>query len=600
MLKVLQKTLDLLSANERKRALMLLGMMCVMATLDTLGVASIMPFVAVISNPQLLETNTLLAHFYGVSSYYGVKTPDQFLYVLGVLVFILLIGSLAFKAFTTYMVLRFSLLREFSISKRLVEGYLCQPFAWFLNRNGADLAKNILSEVSLVIHQGLIPLMNLISQGLVAIALIVLILVVDYKLALIVGVTLTGSYAFIFKISKSFLTQIGAERLNANQDRFTTLNEAFGGVKEIKLSGLERTYIQRFSKSAEIYALNQAAAQVVSQVPRFALEAIAFGGLLLLMLYLTYWQGVGFASVLPVISLYAFAGYRLMPALQHIYSSLSQISFTTPALESLHLELLNLEHSKTTSLPSAMALYQNIELDGIVYRYPNASEPALKGVSLSISAKSTVGFVGVTGSGKTTIVDVILGLLDVEEGSLSIDGQVIDRDNKRAWQRTIGYVPQHIYLADSTVAENIAFGVEPDQIDQAALERATKIAKLHDFVVDNLPQGYATIVGERGVRLSGGQRQRIGIARALYHNPSVLILDEATSALDNITEQAVMEAVNNMGHEITIILIAHRLSTVKVCDTIFLLEKGELKAQGSYAELNESNQKFQEMTGGVK
>jgi ABC-type multidrug transport system fused ATPase/permease subunit len=210
-----------------------------------------------------------------------------------------------------------------------------------------------------------------------------------------------------------------------------------------------------------------------------------------------------------------------------------------------------------------------------------------------------VGLVGATGSGKTTTVDLILGLLEAQEGTLEVDGQAITEHNRRPWQRAIGYVQQQIYLADDTVAANIAFGVQEKDIDPAAVERAAKIANLHDFVINDLPQQYRTTVGERGVRLSGGQRQRIGIARALYHKPQVLILDEATSALDNLTEQAVMEAVHNLGHEITTILIAHRQSTVKACDTIFLLEKGELKAQGTYADLCQSSQAFQKMTGTV-
>jgi ABC-type multidrug transport system fused ATPase/permease subunit len=221
--------------------------------------------------------------------------------------------------------------------------------------------------------------------------------------------------------------------------------------------------------------------------------------------------------------------------------------------------------------------------------------PALKGIDLTIPARSTVGLVGATGSGKTTTVDVVLGLLEPQVGCLSVDGQPVTAANRRQWQRAIGYVPQHIYLADDSVACNIAFGLPANDIDQHALERAAKIANLHEFVSGDLPEGYDTTVGERGVRLSGGQRQRIGIARALYHNPKVLILDEATSALDNLTEQAVMEAVSNLGHEITVILIAHRLSTVRQCDQIFLLDKGKLQAQGTFNELARTNERFRAM-----
>lgn len=343
-----------------------------------------------------------------------------------------------------------------------------------------------------------------------------------------------------------------------------------------------------------MYAQHNALATVIGQMPRFALEAIAFGGMLLMVLYLMAQSG-NFTSALPIITLYAFAGYRLMPALQQVYSAFTQLRFGLPALDSLHAEFMSLKPTQPDSKQDAIQLKKAITLNNIQYCYPNALQPTLKNLSLTIPAKYTVGLVGATGSGKTTIVDLILGLLDAQVGALKVDGQTINENNKRAWLRTIGYVPQHIYLADDTVAANIAFGLEAKDIDQAAIERAAKIANLHDFVHNELPQQYQTTVGERGVRLSGGQRQRIGIARAMYHNPKVLILDEATSALDNLTEQAVMEAVYNLGHEITIILIAHRLSTVKACEIIFFLDKGVLQAQGSFDELMQANERFRAM-----
>jgi ATP-binding cassette, subfamily B, bacterial PglK len=594
-MKTIKKLLDLLTPPERKRAYLLLSMILTMALLDMIGVASIMPFMAVLAKPELVETNAFLNAAY---TKLGFTDPQQFLFVLGMLVFVLLLVSLAFKALTTYAQLRFTLMREYSIGKRLVQGYLHQPYSSFLSRHSADMGKTILSEVSTVIHQGLMPVMTLVAQGAVAIALLTLLILIDPKLALIIGLTLAAAYALIFKATRGFLAYIGAERVKANQARFTAVSEAFGASKEVKVGGLEQAYIQRFSAPAQTYARHQATAQVISQLPRFALEAIAFGGMLLVVLYLMAQRG-SFASALPIIALYAFAGYRLMPALQQIYGAVTQLRFAGPALDALHADLMSLQPAHPNPSQDAIALKQAITLNQIQYCYPNAPQPALKNLCLTIPAKSTVGLVGSTGSGKTTTVDLILGLLEAQEGTLKVDDQAITEHNRRSWQRAIGYVPQQIYLADDTVAANIAFGIPAKDIDQAAVERAAKIANLHDFIANELPQQYQTTAGERGVRLSGGQRQRIGIARALYHNPQVLILDEATSALDNLTEQAVMEAVHNLGREITIILIAHRLSTVKACDTIFLLEKGELKAQGTFDELTQANERFRAMAIGL-
>ena len=590
-MRTIKKLLDLLTPPERKRAYLLLGMILVMALLDMIGVASIMPFMAVLANPELVETNSILNVVY---TRLGFTDPQQFLFTLGVLVFVLLVLSLAFKALTTYAQLRFTLMREYSIGKRLVEGYLHQPYSWFLSRHSADLGKTILSEVDKVIYNAVSPMMILIAQGVVAIALLTLLILIDPKLASIVGLTLATTYALIFKTTQRLLLRLGTERVIANQARFTVVSEAFGASKEVKVGGLEHAYIRRFSDPAQTYARHQATAQVISQLPRFALEAVAFGGMLLVVLYLMVQSG-SFASALPIIALYAFAGYRLMPAMQQIYGAVTQLRFAGPALDALHADLMSLQPALPNPSQDVIALKQAVTLNQIQYRYPNAPHQALKSLSLTIPAKSTVGLVGATGSGKTTTVDLILGLLEAQEGTLAIDGQAITENNRRSWQRTIGYVPQQIYLADDTVAANIAFGLDDSDIDQEAVERAAKIANLHDFVVNELPQQYHTTVGERGVRLSGGQRQRIGIARALYHNPQVLILDEATSALDNLTEQAVMEAVHNLGHGITIILIAHRLSTVKACDTIFLLEKGELKGQGNFEELTQANVQFRAM-----
>jgi len=587
-MQILKKLLFLLSPRERKYSYLLLMMIIIMALLDMIGVASILPFMAVLSSPDLINTNIILNTSFKASIIFGVKNDQQFIFALGVFVFILLILSLAFKALTTYALVRFSHMREHTLGKRLIEGYLHQPYSWFLSRHSADLGKNILSEVQQVVGSGLRPMFDLIAKGMVSIALIVLLIIADPKLTLIVGILLGGAYALIYYFIRKYLNQIGDDRLKNNQLRFEIVSEAFNAVKEVKVGGLEQTYIKGFDGPSKIFALTHATSQVIAQLPKFILEAIAFGGILLIILYIMAQTG-GFNNALPIVSLYVFAGYRLLPSLQQIYVAVTQLTFIRPALYKLHDDLKNIKKYDKNQDQGYLPLHKAITLKNINYNYPNSSRTALKDISLNIPAKFTVGIIGSTGCGKTTTADIILGLLDPQRGTLEVDGQIITKKNSRSWQKSIGYVPQSIYLSDNTVAANIAFGVNPEDIDNSAIEKASKIANLHNFVLDELPKQYQTTIGERGVRLSGGQRQRIGIARALYHNPQLLVLDEATSALDNQTEQAVMEAVNNLGKNITIILIAHRLSTVKNCDIIFKLDKGQLISQGTFDEVISNN-----------
>ena len=587
----LKKLLYLLTNHERKRAILLLVMILFMALLDMIGVASIMPFIAVMTKPELVETNIILSTMYKTSSMFGVETNQQFLYALGIGVFLLLIISLTFKALTSYAQVRFTSMREYSIGKRLVEGYLHQPYSWFLNRHSADLGKTILSEVGLIVNKGFGSMINFISQCAVTISLLVLLILVDIKLTFIVFLTLGAAYGLMYKFSQNLVNQIGIKRLKANEWRFTILNEAFGAFKDVKVGGLEENYVKRFAVPAKTLAHQSALLSIISQFPRFALEAVAFGGIVLVVLYLMT-KSDGIMSVMPLIALYAFAGYRLMPALQKIYVSLTELRVVGPSLDNIYDDLVNLSKNNKNDDINLLHFNKSISLKNVNYNYPNASKTALKNININISAQTTVGLVGATGSGKTTTADIILSLLEPQKGTIEVDDIIINNHNRRAWQNNIGYVPQEIFLSDDTISANIAFGVDPKKIDINSVEHASKIANLHDFVINELPLKYQTTVGERGVRLSGGQRQRIGIARALYHRPKLLILDEATSALDNLTEHIVMEAVHNLRKNITIILIAHRLSTVKNCDKIFLFNKGQLEGQGTFEELIKLSDNF--------
>ncbi len=580
-MQTIKKLLFFLTVQERKRAGLLLIMILIMALIDMIGVASILPFIAVLTNPDLIETNLILNNMFQFLSKFGVENNQQFLFALGVLVFALLIFSLIFKAITTYVQAKFVQMREYTISKSFIEGYLRQPYSWFLDRHSAEFGRNILSEVGRIIGGGMRPLMELISRSIVSIALISLLIITDPKLALLTSIFLSLFYGIIFFSIRNYLKRIGKKRLKSNQIRFLSISEAFGAVKEVKVGGLEQIYINHFSDSAKIYARTQVSSSILSQLPRFFLEAIAFGGIMLIILYKMTQTG-SFNNALPVLSLYVFAGYRLMPSLQQIYRSFTTLTFTGPVIEKLYNDKRNLKYFKINQEKKKLDFNNSITLNNLYYKYPNVSRTALKNINLKIPAKTTVGIIGPTGSGKTTMVDIILGLLEAQKGTLEVDGKIITNQNSRYWQQSIGYVPQHIYLSDDTVSANIAFGIDQKNIDQVNIEKVSKIANLHQFVIDELPQKYLTRIGERGIRLSGGQRQRIGIARALYHNPKLLILDEATSALDNETEKFVMDAINNLGKEITIILIAHRLNTVKNCDIIFKLENGHLIEQGTF------------------
>jgi len=595
MIEIFKKMFELLDARERRHAVLLLVLMLVMGLLEAVGVASVMPFIAVVANPEVVQSNAHLARIYAAL---GFESTYSFLLFLGGVVFAFIVGGLAFKALTHWAIARYTHMRNYTLSSRLLRCYLSRPYSFFLNRHSADLGKAVLAEVTLLVNQVLLPLLQLVSNFIVALFLIALVVALEPKVALTSVVVLGGAYFLIYVALRKYLGRIGVDRARANRQRFQVAQESLGGIKDVKVFGREEECIRKFQRPAREYALRQAGSQIIGELPRFALEALAFGGIVAILLVLMATGTKELVAVFPLMAVFAFAGTRLLPALQQIYGALTKVRFGRPALDALHADLVVNEvpgsaHSATPS--EAIRLKCALELQEVHYKYPEAQRPALRDLNLTIAANTTVGLVGSTGAGKTTVVDIILGLLEPQQGQLCVDGTPIAGAAVRAWQRSVGYVPQQIFLLDDTVAANIAFGISPRDVDMRAVERAARIAEIHNFVVGELPRGYESFVGERGVRLSGGQRQRIGIARALYHDPDVLILDEATSALDNLTEKAVMDAVRNLGHKKTIILIAHRLSTVRECDKIFLLEAGRVVAEGTYEELLRVSESFRKM-----
>jgi len=593
MLDQVKKVWDLLSPQERRRFLLLVPMVLGGAILDSLGVASIMPFIAVLANPGVVQSNTYLKYVYDSL---GFVSENEFMRFLAAIFFVILVFSIAYKALSSYVMTRYALMREYSIGHELVRRYFGQSYEWFLSRHSADIGKTILTEVARVVGSVIIPLVQISVQIAIVLSLLTLLIMVQPQVALTIGATLVIAYGAIYLLQRSYLRKVGANIEHANRMRFRVVNEAFSGIKSVKIAGLESHYLMQFARPAFEFARNISASNIATQVPRYALEILAFGGMIGAVFFLMK-NYSSFQSMLPVLAVYAFASYRLMPAIQQIYISLSTLRVGGPTLERLHAEFMSIKDTAYISTSNSVSFEREIRLEGISYIYPGSSTMSLISLDMTIPAHASVGIVGATGSGKTTTIDIILGLLCPEEGRLVVDGREINESNRANWQKLIGYVPQQIFLTDDTVIANIAYGVDPELVDLQSVIEAAKSANLHDFVTCELPKAYATLVGERGVRLSGGQLQRIGIARALYRKPRVLILDEATSALDNLTEANVIEAINRLGQRVTTVTIAHRISTVRDCDRIFVMAQGRIVDSGTYDELAGRSGRFRDMLG---
>ena len=593
---IFHKLTVLFDAHERRRAVQVFLLMLGTAILQMLGIFSVNPFVMVLSIPDVVQSNR---YFAAVYDGLGFTDSGSFLFLVGLIMLGLFMASITFRALTSYAIARFSSMRLHTLSMRLLAVYLRQPYIFFLNRNTAGLGKLVLSEAAKVTKGVLLPLLHISADSLMVLAVIGLLVVIDPVIALVVAIGLGGAYAALYYLSRSYLSRIGKDRLQAEHRRFILANEALSGIKELQLLGRERAYLQRYREPSERYARNHAAFKLVSTMPRYGMEAITFGGVFGLVLFLVSREG-GVIGALPLIVLYAMATSRLLPAFQQIYRNLSEIRFSYAGLESVYNDLTANEGHRLTK-PGKVRIAEeeriggSIRLDDVSFHYPGTERFVVRGLDLEIPAGSSAAFVGSTGAGKSTTVDLIMGLLEPSEGSVVIDGRRLDGRKLRAWQQNIGYVPQTIYLSDDTVRANIAFGIDPELVDEEAVRRAARIAHIDDFIADELPKGYDSFIGERGIRLSGGQRQRLAIARALYHDPKLLVFDEATSALDNSTEAAVMEALQELRGNRTVILIAHRLSTVKTCDQIFVLEQGRLVERGTWAELAESGQTFPQL-----
>jgi len=591
---MLKKILSLLTSGERKQLYLLLSVMVITAIIEVAGIASIMPFLSLVTNPEIIMDNKYLKLAYQSLNF---TSTNRFLIFVGLVVLIILIISNVFAFLSQRGLFKFTSLRNYSISKRLLGKYIFQPYKFFLNQNTTTLGKNILSEVQILIKSLIEPFLEIIAKSVVAVFIIAMLVAVEPLLAVSIVVVLGGAYALIYRMIKKRLNIRGKLRYRANTERFKTVNEAFSDIKIVKLRRFENFFIKKYSKPMYELSKINLAQQTISIIPRFITEVIAFGGIIVVVLYLLA-RGRGFEEFLPLIGVYAFSIYRLLPSIQSIFSGAANVRFNYEALESVYRDMTSFKSFDSDSFKKKielLAFKEKLKLENITFKYDEADKPIIENLNVDIDVNTSVAFVGATGAGKTTIANIILGLLRPDSGRLIVDDIVIDDENLPSWQQNIGYIPQDIYLQDDTITHNITFGVPEDKINMDSVMIAAKIANIHDFVMEHLPNKYDTVVGEKAIRLSGGQRQRIGIARALYHNPEVLVLDEATSALDGATEKEVFSAIENVAQTKTLIIIAHRLTTVQNCDVIYVMEKGKIVGSGKYDELLASNRVFQKI-----
>ena len=572
---IAQKIWWLLTPVERRRALALLLLMLIGMVLETLGIGLVVPMIALLTASDSRDRFPVLGPVLA-----ALGNPRHELVVTAAmlgLVGVYLIKTL-YLAFLVWLQSRFAYGIHAQLSQRLFTIYLRQPYAFHLHRNSAQLLRNVTGEVHMFTNGAMMPGMLLVSETLVLVGLFALLLAVEpVGAVLVVGFLGVTGWGF-HRATRARIARWGLARQHHEGLRIQHLQQGLGGAKDVKLLGRETEFLEQYRAHNVQSARAGQLQYTVQQLPRLWLELLAVSGLAALVLSML-WQGRAVEAVLPTLGLFAATAFRLMPSVNRSLNSLNSLRYALPVVNTLYAESRlptpEAENRRIVTQPFREAL----ELDRVTFAYAGATVPALSDLSLVVRRGESVGFIGTSGAGKSTLVDVLLGLLVPIGGEVRVDGRNIHADI-RNWQNQIGYVPQSIFLTDDTLRRNVAFGLSDGQIDDAAVWRTIHAAQMDEFV-RSLPNGLDTRVGERGVRLSGGQRQRIGIARALYHDPAILVMDEATSSLDPATERDVMRAVMTLHGEKTIVLVAHRLTTVEYCDRLYRLERGKVVEEGT-------------------
>lgn len=596
MLLQLKELYKLLTYEQRRKLLRLQFLVVLMAFAELGGVLSIGPFMALVGDMSQLQGNGIVGDIY---RWTGLEDPRSFLFWVGIGVMVALAIAALTSTFAIWRLSMYGARVGAEISSRLYRHYMHQPWLFHAGGSSSQLTNQIAQECGRITNGIINPLMQMNARIVMAALMAVAIFIFNPAVAVTGLVVFTVAYMAMYRIVRQRLIRNGGITTSSQRLRFKLMGEGFGGIKDALLLGRQQVFTDRFDLASTRFADAQGKNQVISQIPRFVMELVAFGSVIFLILYLLAAHDGNLGSILPLLSVYALAGFKLLPAFQQIYSSISIIRGNLSAFEGLRDDLRASAKAVPQLITSGnsgayLTPKRSIQLKGIQFTYPGKTQPALRDLTMTIGVNKVIGLVGASGSGKSTAIDILLGLIQAEKGELLVDGEPITKQQLRAWQNSLGFVPQSIFLADSSIRENIAFGLPPELVDEVKVERAATMAHLDDFLVE-LPDGLKTRVGERGVQLSGGQRQRIGIARALYHDADVLILDEATSALDGITEKLIMDAIHDFSGKKTIIMIAHRLATVKKCDSIYLLADGLVTDQGTYSELCQRNDVFKRM-----
>jgi ATP-binding cassette, subfamily B, bacterial PglK len=592
------KFLYVISAKKVELILLLFAFLTVSA-LDALGIGLVGPFIALATKPELINQQTLLSNIYG---FLGLKSTNQFIGILGLAI----IAIFYFKSFSYYQiqryVFRFCFTQQVKLRLRLLHTYLFLPYTFHLRTNSANLIQNIINESQNFSYSVAIPLLNSIANLFVLFVLVLLLAITD--LAATVSVIGGMLLAYLpFHLVRNKIVRWGKEGVEANTEMLRIVNHAIGGLKETRVIGCEEffenqlaTQVNRFARVATLFHIFQ-------MLPRILIESLLITFVVgLVSVSLLFEQRS--QNLVSVLGIFAIASIRLLPSASQLISSMGVLRNFKPTLERLYMDLKEIEKPEAVRylklsrgvipssllksdslnrLHAAMPFTDKIVINQINYHYPEAATNSLTDISLTIQKGESIALIGKSGAGKTTLVDVFLGLLIPQSGDIQVDGLSV-YNGLRSWQNLIGYIPQSIFLTDDTIERNIAFGVSDHQIDRERLDRAIESAQLAELI-EQLPEGKQTQVGEHGVRLSGGQRQRIGIARALYHEREILVLDEATSALDNETENLISQAIQDLSRTKTMIIIAHRLTTVEHCDRIYKMEKGKIVKCGSYQEV---------------